>query len=341
MPPLFACFAQALVALEGADDSAQEVDLSQAALDRVSEAEECFAGAQDKVRCFDTAVRLLEQAEARVHEAQNAMKVGTVSAVSRATFQEALARYEGVLSTTVASSFGADDFLEACRAALVTAREVERTASRARRRVRALAERRRRELARLDRPAAALMALDLSELTEKVPGEARESNQAIVEAVRDAISAIAAARKEVADERQEREEEEEAALAGRVDGAIQAAADAEHAFLKVRERVRRAERWRLELVRHEVALARLRGEIKALPYASLLLELCAASMRSADESLAAARHHVAASATGGLAIGKVETTVEETKEKIVAARGDAEQQASFNARGSPSLLEQD
>lgn len=324
----FLDLSQALVALEGADDPAHSIGDAQVALEYASSAEECFVEAQRKVRCFDAATGVLEEAEVRVLEVQTAMKAGSVLASDNcAAFQEALAKYEGMLNATVASSDrGADTFLEACNAAFAAAREVERAAMKERRRARARLERRRRELARLDRPAAALMALDLSELAE-APGEKnRESYQAVAEAIRDALSAIALAREEVSEGRQELEEE--AALAVRVDGVIQAASSTEHAFLSARERVRREEQWKRELARTEATLSTVKTDILTLPDAGLVLELCAASMRAADKALVSAKEGVAASTGGEVALVDVEAMLQGVKAKVGTVRREAEEQAS-------------
>lgn len=315
------------MALEGTGDHAQSLGDAQAALEYASSAEECFVEAQRKVRCFDSATGVLEQAEVRILEAQTAMKAGSILASdNRAAFQEALAKYEGMLNATIASSDrGADAFLEACNAAFVAAREVERAAMKARRLVRARVERRRRELARLDRSAAALMALDLSELTE-APGEkTRGSYQAVVDAIRDALSAISLAREEVSKGRQEREE---ASLAVRVDSAIQTASSAEHAFFSARERVRLAEQWKQKVTRIEATLWRVKSDISTLPDAGLVLELCAASMRAGDEALVSSKEGVEASTGGEVTLVDIEAILQGVNAKVRKARREAEKQAS-------------
>lgn len=317
-----------LAALEAADDPSTHLGAAQTVLENAAVAEECFAEAQRRVRCFDEAASLLEQAEVRVDEAETVMKAGSAPAASRAAFEDALGRYENVLSTTVASTDGADSFLEACNAAFAAAREVERAAARARRRVRARAERRRRELSRLDRPAAALVALDLSELTE---ARGDVSSRAVAEGIRDALSAISAARKAVAEGPQEHEEEEEAALAGRVDSVVHAAAAAERAFREARERARLAERWRQELARPEAALMRVREEMTALADTELISELCSVSLEGAERSLVGVREVVAAIGKGEKGVADVEATMEEARAKVRTAQRDAEEQASVHA----------
>lgn len=310
------------MALEAAEDPSDQLQTSLGALQQASVAEEYFAEAERRVRCFDEAAALLEQAEIRVQEAQTAVNAGAVSTASRAAFRDALREYESVLSITVASSEGADAFLEACNSAFAAAREVERASARARRRVRARTDRRRRELARLDRPAAALVALDLSELTEA----GGEGPARAVTAVRDALSAIGAAREEVAEGPHEREEEDEAALAGRVEAAVQAAAGAERAFREAREMARRARRWQQELARPGAALARLRNDVLALPDAELVAVLCTPSFRDAERALAVAREGVAAFGRGDGVGGDAETLVEEATGKVRMAQRDAEEQ---------------
>lgn len=314
--------------MEAAEDPSDRLGDAQTALERASAAEELFAEAQRRVRCFDDAASLLEQAEVLVEEAQTTMRVRTVPAASRTAFRKALERYESVLSVAAGSSSGADAFLEACNAAFAAAREVERAAARARRRVRAGEERRRRELARLDRPAAALVALDLSELTE-ARGEV--ASRAVAEGIRDALSAISAAREEVVEGRTEQEEEEEAALSGRVDNAVQAAVAAERAFREARERVRRVERWRQELVRPEAALARTRQEVMVLPHAGLVGDLCADSLKDAEDALSTAGEGVAVIGKGGSVVGDMAAMLEEAKAKVKKAQRDVEEQASVRA----------
>ena len=253
------------------------------------------------------------------------MKAADVPAASRATFQEALERYESVLGNAATSSGGADEFLEACTAAFSAARGVEKAAARANRRVRAHKERLRRELARLDRPAAALVALDLSELSE-AKGEV--SFRAVAEGVRDALSAITSVREEVAGGSRERDEAEEAALAGRIDDAVHAAASAEHSFREARDRVRRMKRWWQQLAGPEAALARAREEIELLPHPQLVSELCGDSMKNAQESLEAARAGVAAMASDGTEGGHAEAALEEAREAVRTAQKDVEEQAS-------------
>lgn len=320
------------MALESAEDPSDQLKTSLGVLQQASAAEECFAEAERRVRCFDDAAALLEQAEIRVQEAQTAVGAGTgtVSAASRAAFQDALREYESVLSATVASSESADAFLDACNGAFAAAREVERASTKARRRVRARAERRRRELARLDRPAAALVALDLSELTE-AGGEGSAARA--VTAVRDALSAVGAAREEVAEGPQEREDKEEAAHAGRVEAAVQAATAAERAFREARETARRAKRWRQELARPGAALARLRDDLRTLQDGELVAELCIPAFRDAERALTVAREGVTAFGTGDHVGGDVETLVEEATTKVRMAQRDAEEQVSKCVHG--------
>lgn len=258
-------------------------------------------------------------------EAESAMKVGSVSSAGRVAFQEALKLYEESLSAAASSDGGADAFLEACNAAFFSARDVEIAAARARRQVRARAERRRRELARLDRPAASLVALDLSELTA-MGGEAAAR---VVAAVRDALSAIRAAREEVAERRQDGGEAAEAALAERVERAVQAAVVAESGFRKARDRARKAERWQQELSRPQATLARVGEELRALPDAELISELCSASVGEAEVALKAARDAVFAFGAGGRGVGDTQSLVEASRVKAKAAQRDATEQASI------------
>lgn len=314
---------QALVALEAAANPSDHLADAQAALEFASAAEESFAEAQRKVRCFDDAASVLEKAEVTVDEAETAMRSGTVSTAGRVAFQEALKRYEDSLTAAAATDAGADAFLDACNRAFSSSREVERAATRARRQVRARTERRRRELARLDRPAAALVALDLSELMElggEVPMRA-------VAAVRDALSAIRAAREEVTERRsQEQEEHEETTLAERVERAVQAAATAERTFREARYRMRRAAHWRQELARPEAALARTRKDVLALPGAQLISELCSVAAFEADEALRNAKDAVAAVAGGGKAGDDVDSLIEVARAKVDDAQRDAVEQ---------------
>lgn len=319
--------------LEAAENLSDLLDRAQAALENASIAEETFVETQRNVRCFDDATCLLEQAEVLVKEAQTTMKAANVPAASRAAFQEALERYEGVLGNAATSSDGADAFLEACTAAFSAARGVEKAAARASRRVRAHKERLRRELARLDRPAAALVALDLSELSE-AKGEV--SFRAVAEGVRDALSAITSVREEVAGGSQERGEAEEAALAGRVDDAVHAAASAERSFREARDRVRRMKRGWQQLAAPEAALTRTREDIEILPHAQVVTELCADSIRCAEESLAAARAGVTAMASNGTAGGDAEAALEEARAAVRKAQKDADEQASISAPCSSS-----
>lgn len=315
---------QVLIELEAAENLSDLLDRAQAALENASIAEETFAETQRNVRCFDDATCLLEQAEVLVKEAQTTMNARDVPAASRAAFQEALERYEDVLGNAATSSEGADAFLEACTAAFSAARGVEKAAARASRRIQAHKERLRRELARLDRPAAALVALDLSELSE-AKGEV--SFRAVAEDVRDALSAITSVREEVAGGSQERGEAEEAALAGRVDDAVHAAASAERSFREARDRVRRMKRGWRQLATPEAALARAREEIKVLPHAQVVSELCAGSMQRAEESLAAAGASVAAIASDRNAGGDAEAALEEARVAVRVAQRDADEQA--------------
>lgn len=316
--------------LEAAENLSDLLDRAQTALENASIAEETFVETQRNVRCFDDATCLLEQAEVLVKEAQTTMNAGDVPAASRAAFREALERYETVLGNAATSSDGAAAFLEACTAAFSAARGVDKAAARASRRVRAHKERLRRELSRLDRPAAALVALDLSELSE-AKGEV--SFRAVAEGVRDALSAITSVREEVAggSSSQERGEAEEAALAGRVDDAVQAAASAERSFREARDRVRRMKRGWQQLAAPEAALARVREEMKVLPHAQVISELCAVSMQRAEESLAAARAGVGALASDRNAGGDAEAVLEEARLGVKTARRDAEEQASASA----------
>lgn len=319
--------------LEAAENLSDLLDRAQAALENASIAEETFVETQRNVRCFDDATCLLEQAEVLVKEAQTTMRAANVPAASRVAFQEALERYEGVLGNAATSSDGADAFLEACTAAFSAARGVEKAAARASRRVRAHKERLRRELARLDRPAAALVALDLSELSE-AKGEI--SFRAVAEGVRDALSAITSVREEVAGGSQERGEAEEAALAGRVDDAVHAAASAERSFREARDRVRRMKRGWQQLAAPEAALTRTREDIEILPHAQVVTELCADSIRCAEESLAAARAGLAAMASNGTAGGDAEAALEEARAAVRKAQKDADEQASTSAPCSSS-----
>ncbi|CAM9275179.1 unnamed protein product [Ectocarpus fasciculatus] len=315
-----------LMALEAAKDPSDLLDSAQAALEKASLVEENLVETQRTVRCFDDATSFLEQAEGLVEEAQATMEARDVPAASRAAFQEALERYESVLSVAAASSDGADAFLERCTAAFAAARGVDRAAVRANRRVRAHKERLRRELNRLDRPAAALVALDLSELAE-TSGTA--SFREVAEGVRDALSAVNSARTEVEESSKERSEAQEAVLADRVDSAVQAAATAEREFREAREVVRRMNRGWQQLAGPEAALARTREDVAVLPHAGVVSELCAGAMQDAEDSLEAARAGVAAVGRGGrAAVGEVEAKVEEAKLKVRTAQRTAEEQAS-------------
>lgn len=322
---------QVLVALEATEEPSGLLLRAQTALEKAFGAEEYFVETQRKVRCFDDATCLLEQAEVLVEEAQTTMKARSVPAASRAAFQEALERYESVLSVAATSSDGADAFFEACATAFTAARGVDKAAVRASRRVRAHKERLRRELARLDRPAAALVVLDLSELAE-ARGEV--SFRAVAECVRDALSAITSVREEVAKGSEERGDAEEAALADRVDNAVHAAASAERAFREARDRVRRMERGWQQLANPEAALARTQEEIQVLPQAQVVSELCAASMQRAEESLAAARAGVAAIGKDRNTIGDVEAVIEDAGVKVRTAQRDAEEQVSTSTNSS-------
>ncbi|CAM9982742.1 unnamed protein product, partial [Ectocarpus sp. 12 AP-2014] len=314
-----------LMALEAAEDPSDFLDSAQAALEKASLVEENLVETQRTVRCFDDATSFLEQAEGLVEEAQAAMKARDVPAASHAAFQEALERYESVLSVAAASSNGADAFLERCTAAFAAARGVDRAAVRANRRVRAHKERLRRELNRLDRPAAALLALDLSELTET---SGTVSFREVAEGVREALSTVKSARTEVEESSKERSEAQEAVLADRVDSAVQAAATAEREFREAREVVRRMDRGWQQLAGPEAALARTREDIAVLPHAGVVSELCDGAMQSAEDSLAAARAGVAAIGRGGRAVaGDVEAKVEEAKLKVRTAQRTAEEQA--------------
>lgn len=328
---------QVFVALEAAEDPANHLTAAQDALKHALAAEEYFIEAQRTVRCFDNAAFLLEQAEARVKEAESAMKVATLPAASRMVFEQALERYEDSLSVAASSDGGADTFQEACNNAFFAAREVEIVARRARRQVRTLAERRRRELARLDRPAAALVALDLAELTVATGQVPRRA----VAAVRDALSAINSAREEVVEWRGEGEDGAvEAALAERVEQAVQAAVAADRAFREARDRARKAERWRQELSRPQADLARVEEEVMAAADAELILELCSSSVGEARAALRAAREAVAAVGGGGKGAINAEALVEASRAKVNFAQRDASEQASARcfrhrlARGS-------
>ncbi|CAM9821657.1 unnamed protein product [Ectocarpus sp. 6 AP-2014] len=315
-----------LMALEAAEDPLDFLDSAQAALEKASLVEENLVETQRTVRCFDDATSFLEQAEGLVEEAQATMKARDVPAASRAAFQEALERYESVLSVAAASSDGADAFLERCTAAFAAARGVDRAVVRANRRVRAHKERLRRELNRLDRPAAALLALDLSELTET---SGAVSFREVAEGVRDALSAVNSARTEVEESSKERSEAQEAVLADCVDSAVQAAATAEREFREAREVVRRMNRGWQQLAGPEAALARTREDITVLPHAGVVSELCEGALQGAEDSLAAARAGVAAIGRGGRAVvGDVEAKVEEAKLKVRTAQRTAEEQAS-------------
>lgn len=331
VPPDFVLHTQVLVALEASEDPSGLLSRAQTALEQAFGAEEYFVETQRKVRCFDDATRLLEQAEVLVEEAQTTMKARSVPAASRASFQEALERYESVLGVAATSNDGADAFFEACAAAFAAARGVDRAALRAGKRVRAYKERLRRELARLDRPAAALIALDLSELTE---ARGQVSFRGVAEKVRDALSAIASVREEVAGGSQERGDAEEAALADRVDNAVHAAASAERAFREARDRVRRIERGWQQLANPEAVLVRTQEEIRVLPYSKLVSELCAVSMQHAEESLAVARASVAEIGKEGNTIGDVEAVIEDARVKVLTAQRDAEEQASTSTNTS-------
>ena len=339
-PPPPATHSQVLAALEAADDPSDLLERAQAALESASAAEEGFAETQRRVRCFDDATCLLEQAEVLVKEAQATMAAaaGNPPAASRAAFREALERYEGVLGVAATSSGGADAFLEACKDAFAAARAVDKAAARASRRVRARKERRRRELARLDRPAAALVALDLSELTEAARGEA--SFRAAAERVRDALSAIASAREEVAGGggggggggSPEQGEAEEAALAVRVDNAVDAAASAERYFREARDRARRMERGRRQLAVPEAAFARVREDIEVAvaPHARVVSELCAVAVQRAAESLSAARAGVAAiGKDDGSGKGDAQPLIEEARVRVGTAQREVQEQASY------------
>lgn len=258
-------------------------------------------------------------------EAEFAMKVGSVSSAGRVAFHEALKLYEDSLIGAASSDGGADAFLEACNAAFFSARDVEIAATRARRQVRARAERRRRELARLDRPAASLVALDLSELTA-IGGETATR---AVAAVRDALSAIRAAREEVAEGRQDEGEAAEAALAERVEQAVQAASVAESAFRKARDRARKAERWQQELARPRATLARVEEELRALPDAELVFELCSASVGEAEVALKTARDAVFAFGAGDRRVADTQALVEASRDKANEAQRGATEQVSI------------
>lgn len=314
--------------MEAAENLADLLDRAQAALENASIAEETFVETERNVRCFDDATCLLEQAEVLVKEAQTTMKAADVPAAGRAAFQEALERYESVLGNAATSSDGADAFLEACTAAFSAARGVEKAAARVSRRVRAHKERLRRELARLDRPAAALVALDLAELSE-AKGEV--PFRAVAEGVRDALSAITSVREEVAGGAQERGEVEEAALAGRVDDAVRAAASAERSFRQARDKVRQMKRRWQQMATPEAALARTRKEIELLPRSQVVSELCADSMQRAEESLAAVRAGVLSMASDGAAGGDSEVVLEEARVAVRMAQRDAEEQASTSS----------
>lgn len=326
---------QVLMALEAAEDPSDFLDSAQAALEKASLVEENLVETQRTVRCFDDATSFLEQAEGLVEEAQASMKARDVPAASRAAFQEALERYESVLSVAAASNDGADAFLERCTAAFAAARGVDRAAVRANRRVRAHKERLRRELNRLDRPAAALLALDLSELTET---SGTVSFREVAEGVRDALSAVNSARTEVEESSKERNEAQEAVLADRVDSAVQAAATAEREFREAREVVRRMNRGWQQLAGPEAALARTREDIAVLPHAGVVSELCEGAMQGAEDSLAAARAGVAAIRRGGrVVVGDVEAKVEEAKLKVRTAQRTAEEQASARKKRFDSI----
>lgn len=315
--------------LEAATDPTDCLEAAQIALDNAVTAEECLLKAKRSVQCFDDAAYILEQAEVRVAEAKVAMKAASVSAASRTAFEDVLEAYEKVLNSTVeASDDGADAFMQACNAALVSAREVERVAFRARRRVRSRADRRRRELARLDRPAAALVALDISDLTEgheEVP-----SSRAVAERIRDALSAISAAREQVAAETgsQQRDETEETVLADRIDSAVHAAAGAERAFREARELTRTVGRWRREVARPESALARIRNEVELMPDAPLIMELCTGSLEAAQEALSIARASVGSvgNSEDGGGIKDAGIYLEEAVARVDAARRDVDEQ---------------
>ncbi|CBJ27230.1 conserved unknown protein [Ectocarpus siliculosus] len=312
-----------LMALEAAEDPSDLLDSAQAALEKASLVEENLVETQRTVCCFDDAASFLEQAEGLVEEAQATIKARDVPAASRAAFQEALERYESVLSVAAGSSDGADAFLERCTAAFAAARGVDRAAVRANRRVRAHKERLRRELNRLDRPAAALLALDLSELTET---SGTVSFREVAQGVRDALSAVNSARTEVEESSKERSEAQEAVLADRVDSAVQAAATAEREFREAREVVRRMNRGWQQLAGPEAALARTREDIAVLPHAGVVSELCEGALQGAEDSLAAARAGVAAIGRGGRAVvGDVEAKVEEAKLKTTRVQSAASQ----------------
>lgn len=253
------------------------------------------------------------------------MKAKALPSASRTSFQEALGRYESVLSVAAASSNGADAFLETCTAAFDAARQVDRAAAKANRRVRAHKERLRRELARLDRPAAALAALDLSELAE---ASKQVSFRDVAEDVRSALSVITSVREEVAQGPQDQGEAEEAALAVRVDTAVQSAASAERAFRGAREEVRRMNRGWQQLARPEVLLTRIREGTNGLPYADVLSELCTASIQSAEDSLAAAREGVMAVGKRLGAIEDMEAAIEKARLEVRRAQRDSEDKAS-------------
>ncbi|CAB1098104.1 unnamed protein product [Ectocarpus sp. CCAP 1310/34] len=322
-----------LMALEAAEDPSDVLDSAQAALEKASLVEENLVETQRTVRCFDDATSFLEQAEGLVEEAQVTMKARDVPAASRAAFQEALKRYESVLSVVAASSDGADAFLERCTAAFAAARGVDRAAVRANRRVRAHKERLRWELNRLDRPAAALLALDPSELTET---SGTVSFREVAEGVRDALSAVSSARTEVEESskaQSEGSEAQEVVLADRVDSAVQAAASAEREFREAREVVRRMNRGWQQLAGPEAALARTREDIAVLPHAGVVSELCEGALQGAEDSLAAARAGVTAIGRGGRAVvSDAEAKVEEAKLKVRMAQRTAEEQARETTR---------
>ncbi|CAM9327899.1 unnamed protein product [Scytosiphon promiscuus] len=317
---------QALQALEAAEDPSDLLTSARSTVANACTAEENFIESQRRARCFDDATRLLEQAELLVEEAQTTMKATVSPTASRTAFQEALGRYENVLSVAAASSDGADAFLETCTAAFHAAREVDRAAVKASRRVRAHKERLRRELARLDRPAAALAALDLSELSE-----AREqvSFRDVAEDVRDAQSVITSMREEVARGSQDQGEAEEAALAGRVEAAVQAAASAERSFREAREGVRRMNRGWQQLARPEASLTRTRKGTDGHLHADIVSELCAVSMQCAEDSLAMARRGVMAVGKSRAAIDEMEVAIEKARVQVRRAQRDADDKASI------------
>lgn len=309
---------QALVALEAAEDSLEQLDVAETAVENAFIAGESFAESQHRTRCFDDASSLLEQAEVRVEEAESAMEVGSALVATRVMFQEALERYENILYVTVApSNFGA------CDAAFSGAREIDQAANKAHCRVHTSVDCRWIELTRLDRPAAFLAALDLSELTEAkgdVPG--RE----VAEGVRNALSVSSAACEDVTEGPQEQEGGEKTALAGRVDDAVQVASTAERAFREAQGAARQMGRWRQELACPEAEFARVRHYITVLSDADFISTLCAASMERAEEALKAAREGVVSIGKGGKPLSDIEAMMETAKARVRRARQDAEEQ---------------